>query len=161
MSTAAKKPTTKKATAKATASNENEGGSIVKPKAPARDKPAANAPTTPVSGSAPAAMTVNPSVIDRPVPMIVGPDIRKKEIIEEVVLRTGLKKRDVKPVIDSLLAVMGEALSEGREMVLPPFGRLKAHKQKTTLKKKIFFAKVHQNVMPAMGPSTSKPDSDI
>ncbi len=90
---------------------------------------------------------------------MVGPAMRKKEIIEEVVLRTGMKKRDVKPVIESMLSVLGEGLGQSRELVIPPLGRVKIHKQKTTPKKRILFAKVHQNIPqdakdepPASGP---------
>lgn len=102
--------------------------------------------------SAPAAAVAAPAVVEAPKPVMIGPAMRKKEIVDDVVARSGLKKRDVKPVVDHLLAVLGDAVSEGRELVIPPLGRIKVHKKKEAAKKTINFAKIHRN-LPA------KPDS--
>jgi len=53
------------------------------------------------------------------------PTLRKKELIERVVLRSGIKKKDAKPTIETMLAVLGEALSNGEELNLHPFGKMK------------------------------------
>ena len=55
--------------------------------------------------------------------------VRKKELVDRVVARTGVKKRDAKPVVEALLAELGAALAEGRSLVLPPLGR--AHVNRT------------------------------
>ncbi|MGB3244418.1 MAG: HU family DNA-binding protein [Sulfitobacter sp.] len=128
---------------------------------PTDGSPLSKAPTSPMSGSAPEAQTATPTIVDGPRPMVVGAAMRKKEIIEQTVTRSGLKKRDVKPLVDTLLAVMGEAMADGRELVMPPFGRLKVHKQKTTQKKNIYFAKVHQNRPSVSAPPTTESDTDI
>ncbi|UWR24173.1 HU family DNA-binding protein [Sulfitobacter sp. S190] len=60
----------------------------------------------------------------------MGQELRKKELINLVVERSGIKKKDAKPVVEAMLSVLGEALSENREMVLQPLGRLKIQRAK-------------------------------
>ncbi|MDA7426633.1 HU family DNA-binding protein [Thalassococcus lentus] len=50
---------------------------------------------------------------------------RKNELIELAVARSGVKKRDAKPAIEAALAIMGEMVSEGRELNLKGFGKFK------------------------------------
>ena len=56
--------------------------------------------------------------------------LRKKELIDTVVRRSGIKKKDAKPVIEALLAELGENLAAGRELALPPLGRVKINREK-------------------------------
>ncbi len=53
------------------------------------------------------------------------PTLRKKELIDRVVLRSGIKKKDAKPTIEAMLSVLGEALSNGEELNLHPMGKMK------------------------------------
>lgn len=53
------------------------------------------------------------------------PTLRKKELIDRVVARSGIKKKDAKPTIEAMLAVLGEALSNGEELNLHPMGKMK------------------------------------
>ena len=154
MSTPSKTTGPKKATAKPATRKTSK---VKTAETAASSKP----PTSPLSGSASPSQAAQPTVVNAPTPMIAGTEMRKKELIEQVVMRSGMKKRDVKPLVDTLFAVMGEAVAEGRELIIPPFGRLKVHKQKITPKKKIFFAKVHQNIASASGLSTVTDESDI
>ncbi len=57
--------------------------------------------------------------------------IKKPELLDEVVLRTNLKKRDVKPAVEAALAVLGDALRDGSEVNIPPLGKLRVVKSKT------------------------------
>jgi len=50
--------------------------------------------------------------------------MRKPDLIEKVVARSGIKKKDAKPVVEAMLAVLAETLAEGREMRLPPLGKV-------------------------------------
>lgn len=115
-------------------------------------------PVKPIKATTSVANVAKPAVVNAPQPVVMGPPIRKKEIIEQVVIRSGLKKRDVKPIVDHLLAVMGDAMADDRELIIPPFGRVKVHKKKDAAKKMIFFAKVHQNTAPNIGGTPSKQD---
>ena len=57
------------------------------------------------------------------------PVLHKKELIDLVVDRSGGKRKDVKPAVEAVLVVLGEALADGREMNLRPFGKIKVTRQ--------------------------------
>ncbi|KUF12831.1 hypothetical protein AVJ23_00925 [Pseudoponticoccus marisrubri] len=70
--------------------------------------------------------------------------MKKKELVELAVERSGVKKRDAKPAIEAALAVLGEALSDGRELNLPNFGKLKITRMKKGDNGQIINARVRQ-----------------
>lgn len=126
---------------------------------PAASKPAA--PTTPrapisaLDGNTPLATKAGaPTVVDGPQAVILGPVMRKKELIETVVTRSGMKKKDAKPVVDAMLAVLGEALADNRELILPPMGRVKVRKEKKLPNGRVLVVKVRQTT-----PLKSKDDT--
>ena len=53
------------------------------------------------------------------------PAMKKQRLVERIAGSTGVKKKDAKAVIEATLALMGEALSSGAELNLPPLGKLK------------------------------------
>lgn len=55
--------------------------------------------------------------------------MRKKQFIDAVTARSGVKKKFAKPAVEAALAVLGEALSKGEELVLPPMGRVKVQRE--------------------------------
>lgn len=59
------------------------------------------------------------------------PVLKKPELFDAVVTRTNLKKRDVKPAVETAMAVIAEALREGTDVNLPPLGKLRIVKSKT------------------------------
>jgi nucleoid DNA-binding protein len=85
--------------------------------------------------------TPNPNA---PRPVIVGPVMRKKELIDLVVERSGIKKKDAKPVVDAMLAVLGEALNDSRELNLLPMGKFKVLNEKDLGNGKMMRVKVRQ-----------------
>lgn len=56
--------------------------------------------------------------------------MKKPELLDEVVLRTNLKKRDVKPAIEAAFAIIAEALRDGRDLNMPPLGKVRLVKTK-------------------------------
>jgi nucleoid DNA-binding protein len=56
--------------------------------------------------------------------------MKKPELLDAVVTRTNLKKRDVKPAVEAALAVIGDALRDGTVVNLPPLGKLRLVKSK-------------------------------
>lgn len=103
------------------------------------------APVTPITGSAPTpAPAAKPAVVNAAQSVILGPELRKKELIDDVVARSGIKKKDAKPVIEAMLAAMGEALAEKRELILPPFGKLKVRREKDMPNARVLTAKIRQ-----------------
>lgn len=57
-----------------------------------------------------------------------APGLSKKELIDEAVLRSGVKKKDAKPVVEALLAILGETVAGGRDLNLRPFGKLRVNR---------------------------------
>ncbi|SFR36974.1 DNA-binding protein HU-beta [Yoonia tamlensis] len=90
------------------------------------------------------------------------PVLKKPQLFNEVVARTGLKKRDVKPAVEAALAVIGEALARGEELILPPMGKTRIVKSKelgngaALLTLKFRTAKVHA---PAQGTADTDEDA--
>lgn len=72
------------------------------------------------------------------------PELRKKELINQAVKLSGIKKRDAKPAIEAALAVLGKALSEGRELNLQPFGKLKVAHRKKGINGQVIKARIRQ-----------------
>ena len=120
-------------------------GKTSEPKAAKAAKPA-KAPSAPVKAkTAPVpANTSTPKVVEAPQPVIVGPVMRKKELMNAVVERSGVKKKDAKPVIEAMLAVLGEALADNRELNLQPFGRIKVRKERTLGNGRLMITKIRQ-----------------
>ncbi|WP_255509490.1 HU family DNA-binding protein [Oceaniovalibus sp. ACAM 378] len=51
-------------------------------------------------------------------------ELKKTELIEQVILATGAKKKDAKPLVEATLAALGKALDDGRVCNLQPLGKL-------------------------------------
>lgn len=100
------------------------------PKAPVAPKPEPAAPAT---------------VVDAPVPVVLGPVMRKPELINAVVEKSGLKKKDVKPIVEATLAVLGAALQDNRELNLQPMGKIKVNREKKKPNGKVMIARIRQS----------------
>ncbi len=72
------------------------------------------------------------------------PVLRKKELIERVVARSGIKKKDAKPTIEAMLAVLGEALSSGEELNLQPLGKVMVKRVKEQPNAKVMVCRIRQ-----------------
>lgn len=55
-------------------------------------------------------------------------ELRKPDLIDRVVDTSGLKKKDVKPVVEAMLAVLGQALSDGHVLNVQPLGKVIVNK---------------------------------
>ncbi|MEO0939702.1 MAG: HU family DNA-binding protein [Pseudomonadota bacterium] len=98
--------------------------------------------STPPAEAAPAPA---PVVIEAAQPVVSGPALRKKELIDAVVARSGIKKKDAKPVVEAMLDVLGEALGEGRELNLQPMGNIKVKRAKELSNAKVMVTRVRQS----------------
>ena len=122
------------------------GKTASKSRAKSGTTPARAAPTSAVTGKAPTpAKAATPSVVEAPQSVVLGPVMRKKELIDKVVEHSGKKKRDVKPVVESMLEVLGAALAEDRELNLPPFGKMKVRKARDLPNGRVMVTKVRQS----------------
>jgi len=80
--------------------------------------------------TADAAAAPAPAVVTSPQPVVAVSALKKAELVDRVVLRSGVKKKYAKPVVEAALAVLGEALTNGEEYNLKPFGKMKINNQK-------------------------------
>ena len=71
------------------------------------DKPALKAVTAPKSDSKPKAKIEA---------------LKRRALLEAVAMRVGFKCTDARDVMDAVLVEMAEALDQGRDLILPPFG---------------------------------------
>jgi len=70
--------------------------------------------------------------------------LKKKELLQMVAERSNLNNNKVKPVLEAMLEVLGEAIAEGRELNLQPFGRVKINRQKEVGNARVTIAKIRQ-----------------
>lgn len=73
-----------------------------------------------------------------------GSELKKQELIGKVMERADVRKKYAKPVVEAVIEILGEALAEGREMNLQPFGKLKVNRAKDTGNARIIVAKIRQ-----------------
>ena len=85
------------------------------------------------------------TVVDAPQPVVLGPMMRKPELINAVVEKSGLKKKDVKPIVEATLAVLGAALQDNRELNLQPMGKIKVNREKIKPNGKVMIARIRQS----------------
>lgn len=57
-------------------------------------------------------------------------ELKKKELFDLVVQRSGIKKPMAKASVEAALAVIGEAIARGEDLNLEPLGKMKVQKQK-------------------------------
>ena len=91
---------------------------------------AAKAKLSPVP--APVDVIVTPDMSDPTLPEPKMPELKKKELLEMVLEQGDFKKKHAKPVMDAVLAALRLALLDGRDMVLPPLGKVKLTRAKDT-----------------------------
>ncbi|PTV94275.1 DNA-binding protein [Rhodobacter aestuarii] len=66
---------------------------------------------------------------DEAAPVTLSLQVKKREIVERVALRSGAKKAVARDMTDAVLAVLAEALAAGETLVLPPLGKLTVQRQ--------------------------------
>ena len=93
-------------------------------------------------------------VVTEKTPVVSDPALKKKELIKIVTERSGIKKKDAKPVIEAMLAVLGQTLAEGREMNLQPLGKVRINRAKDVQGGKVLITKIRQSNR------VSKPSAD-
>ena len=75
-----------------------------------------------------------------------GTEMRKKELIDLVVARSGIKKKDAKPVVEAMLAVLGQAIGDGRELNLQPLGKLRINRSVQKSNGRVVVCKLRQSL---------------
>lgn len=110
-------------------------------------KPTATKATAAATAKAPEPVVVSTAAA----PEVTAPDMKKKELVDLVVARAGVKKRDAKPAVEAALAILGEAIAEGRELNLPPLGKLRINRAEDKANGRVTICKLRQNKAPQSG----------
>ncbi len=120
--------------------------SKAKPKAPAvAVDPAAVKETAGSEGPLPKVVKVSEPEIDD---VETGdPEMKKRELIDLVVARSGVKKKDAKPAIEAALAILGATIAEGRELNLQPLGKLRINRTEDKGNGRIIICKLRQSLV--------------
>lgn len=77
-------------------------------------------------------------------PVPLGHELKKKELIERIVTKSGLKRRDVKPVVEAILDVLGTSIGKGETLNLQPMGKLIIKRTKDVPNAKISVCRIRQ-----------------
>ncbi|MWD28398.1 hypothetical protein E0K89_013015 [Aquicoccus sp. SCR17] len=77
-------------------------------------------------------------------PAEVSLKLRKRDLIAATAARTGRRKGEVRPVVEAMLAAMGEALAEGRDLELQPMGKFKVQHVKPLAKGRVISGRLRQ-----------------
>ena len=125
-----------------------------KPTAPAKPARAPAAPVKPAAKPEGAAAQTASQGMTKTPPVEGLAVLKKKELVDSVVKRSGVKKKFAKPAVEAMIDLLGEALAEGRELHLQPFGKIKQHRSKESGNARVIMAKIRQSksAAPALDP---------
>ncbi len=112
-----------------------------------RKTPATKAKTTKpnIVAKKPPKATPTPKVVSISDPVVSEPDMRKKELIDLAAARSGTKRKDAKPTVEAVLAILGEAIADGRELNLQPFGKLRINRAEEKPNGRVIICKLRQS----------------
>lgn len=94
-----------------------------------------------------------PKVVTVSSPVVNEPELKKKELIGLVVARSGIKKKDAKPVVEAVLAILGETISDGRELNLQPLGKLRINRVQEKPNGRVIICKLRQSMSVKTSPT--------
>lgn len=136
-----KKSSAKKATPKTTAKTTALKGTG--PEGTPKAAPAPLAAPEPVA----AAPKVAPVLVTTAAPALATEEMRKEHLLDEVAKRSGAKRKDVKPIVEAMLEVLGEALGEARDVNLKPLGKIKVARTKLVANGRVINLRLRQSDM--------------
>ena len=92
-----------------------------------------------------ATSNVNLSVVwDSSAPTEPDQVMRKRELLDAVISKSGIKKKDAKPVVEAMLEVLGSALQDGRTLNLQPMGKFIVKHEKMLSNGKVLTTRIRQ-----------------
>lgn len=104
-----------------------------------------------------AAGTIIPIIVSEGGTADAGPEMKKQELIDKVLGKGDIKKKYAKPVVEAVLEVLGDALAEGRELNLPPLGKIKINRVRDVANARIIVAKIRQSKSGGSSGATADP----
>ena len=92
-----------------------------------------------------ATSTVNLSVVsESSAPTEPNQVMRKRELLDAVINKSGIKKKDARPVVEAMLEVLGSALQDGRTLNLQPMGKFIVKHEKKLANGKVLTTRIRQ-----------------
>lgn len=70
--------------------------------------------------------------------------LKKNELLQRLSDKTGQPKSQLRPVMDALLEILGEAVAEERPLQIPPLGKIKPLRSKTQGAARVSHVKIRQ-----------------
>ena len=125
---------------KKTASTTKSKTTTAAAKAPKKTASKTEPKTTSASTTAPQA-----TVVEAAKPVVAANLVKKPELIDRIVAESGMKKKDVKPVVEATLAVLAKTLVDGEELQVPPLGKVKINQMKDLANAKIIKLKIRHS----------------
>ncbi|WP_165390230.1 HU family DNA-binding protein [Thalassococcus sp. S3] len=144
MTTSKSKPTTTRKTSttrRKPTSGTTGAASKVKKTPKAKTEPVSAVPQP----APPLKKEIHPTVVTLTEPSVSAPTLRKRELLDEVVRRTEVKRKDAKKVLEETLALLGTAVAEGREINIPGFGKLMVQQVETKANARVANCKIRQS----------------
>ena len=93
----------------------------------------------------PKAAATPPEVVSEMTAVVAGPDLKKPELLQLVAERAEMPKNKVKPIVEAMLAVVGEAIAQERGLNLQPLGKLKLMRSRDAGSATVTVAKIRQS----------------
>lgn len=117
------------------------------------------APKPASAASQPASSATKATVVTEKAPTTTAPMMKKKELLDLVVERSGVRKKFAKPTVEAMMAVLGEAIAEGRDLNLPPMGKIKQQRTKDAANVRVTVAKIRQSKDSGAAKDTDDPEN--
>jgi nucleoid DNA-binding protein len=86
--------------------------------------------------------------------------LKRRTLLEAVAMRVGVKRTDAREVMDAVLVEMAEALDQGRDLILPPFGKVMLRKDKDGQNGRPMVARIKLIEADKRGASAEETDQD-
>jgi DNA-binding protein len=77
--------------------------------------------------------------------------LRKKDMLQRLAERTGMRKNQIKPVMEAVLAELGDALIKGESLNLPPLGKLSVNRSIAQENADVVICKLRRAKAPGAG----------
>ncbi len=73
-----------------------------------------------------------------------GAVLKKKELLDRVVARSGVKKSEARDIVEAVLAELGAALARGEGLNLPPLGKAKVNRTRDNAQGEVLIVKLRR-----------------
>ena len=112
-------------------------------------KPVKAKTTAPLAAPSPLAEMpkVEPVVLKSKASATSVEEMRKEQLLDQVAEHTGAKRKDVKPIVEAVLEVMGKAIGDGVELNLKPLGKVKIARTKQVANGRVINLRLRQSEM--------------